>query len=409
MTNPFQTAIAQLEEAALIGALDIKSIERLKYPDRYTEVHIPMIMDDGSQRIFTGFRSQHNNARGPYKGGIRYHQNVSLDEVRALSFWMSFKNAVVNVPFGGGKGGIIVNPKELSAGELERLSRGYVQKLYMLFGPEFDVPAPDVNTNPQIMAWMLDEYETLIGKSASATFTGKPVEKGGSEGRTEATGFGGGVILREAIKQGLVNEANGKTIAIQGFGNVATYVAQAADQLGFKIVALSDSKGGIYNPDGIDLVKAEEHKKQTEVLKDLSGTKNISNEELLELPVAVLVPAALENVFTDHNASKIQAGFILEMANGPTTKDADEVFKQKGIVVIPDILANSGGVCTSYYEWYQNMHNEKWNKEDVLKKLDEQMVQAFTDVWQMREKYKTTFRNAAYVLAAERIIEAMRK
>ncbi len=406
MINPFETAKSQLDAAARLARLDADKIERLKHLDRYVEVSIPVEMDDGKQKIFTGFRSQHNNSRGPYKGGIRYHQDVSLDEVRALSFWMSFKNAVVDVPFGGGKGGIIVNPKESSEGELERLSRGFIRKIYRLLGPELDVPAPDVNTNGQIMGWFLDEYQKLTETKAPATFTGKNIEDGGSEGRTEATGFGGGIVLREAVKNNLIDSEE-KTIAIQGFGNVATYLAESVKDLGFTIVALSDSKGGIYNKQGIDLAAAEEHKKQTGALKDLPGAENITNEQLLELDIAVLVPAALENVLTDDNANNIKAKFILEMANGPTAPEADKIFADKGIVVMPDILANSGGVCTSYYEWYQNMHDEKWTKDEVLKKLEQQMTQAFNDVLEKKNQYNTTLRTAAYILAAERMIKTM--
>ena len=406
--NPFETAKAQLEQAAQIAKLDADKVAQLKTPDRYTEVSIPVKMDNGSQKIFTGFRSQHNNARGPYKGGIRYHQQVNLDEVRALSFWMSFKNAVVNVPFGGGKGGIIVNPKELSAGELERLSRGYVRKLYRLFGPEFDVPAPDVNTNGQIMGWMLDEFEKQTGTKAPATFTGKSLDNGGSQGREEATGFGGVYVFEEVVKQKVVDLPKGASIAIQGFGNVATFFAQASEKLGYKVVALSDSKGGIYNPEGLAYEKVLAHKKATGALNGFPGAKNISNTEILELPVSVLVPAALENVLTGDNASKIKAKLIVEMANGPTTPAADMVFESKKIVVIPDILANSGGVCTSYFEWYQNMKHEVWSKEQVLEKLSKQIKQAFADTLSRQQKYSTTFRNAAYILAAERIIEAMK-
>jgi glutamate dehydrogenase/leucine dehydrogenase len=404
--NPFDSAKAQLDAAAKTANLDSAKVEQLKHPDRYVEVSIPVTMDDGSQRIFTGFRSQHNNSRGPYKGGVRYHHKVNLDEVKALSFWMSFKNAVVDVPFGGGKGGIIVNPKELSEAELERLSRGFIKKIHRLLGPEFDVPAPDVNTNGKIMGWFLNEYEKQTGTKAPATFTGKTIEDGGSEGRTEATGFGGGYVLKQALAHNLV-PGEQKTIAIQGFGNVATYLAEITKDMGFKIVALSDSKGGIYNGEGIDLASAEAHKEQTGALKDLSGTENISNEQLLELDVAILVPAALENVLTAENADNIKAKFILEMANGPTTPEADEIFHKKGVTVIPDILANSGGVCTSYFEWYQNMHNEKWSKEDVLAKLEKQMIEAFNNVFEKKQKYDTTFRNAAYIVAAERIIAAM--
>jgi glutamate dehydrogenase/leucine dehydrogenase len=406
MNNPFETAKQQLLKASQVASFDDNKISRLLHPDRYVEVSIPVVMDDGSQKIFSGFRSQHNNSRGPYKGGIRYHQDVSLDEVRALSFWMTFKNAVVDVPFGGGKGGIIVNPKELSEQELEKLSRGYMQKMYRNFGPEVDVPAPDVNTDGQIMGWMRNEYEQLTGTSAPAVITGKAISDGGSEGRTEATGFGGGYVLREAVKASLLNSER-KTMAIQGFGNVATYLAEIAKELGFKIVALSDSKGGVYNENGIDITQAEQHKTETKALHGLAGTTNISNEELLELDVDALVPAALENVLTKDNAENIKAKLILEMANGPTTPEADEVFIQKNITVIPDILANSGGVCVSYFEWYQNMHNEKWSKEDALNKLDEHMIKAFQSVWEAKQKYNTDFRTAAYIVATDRIIQAM--
>jgi glutamate dehydrogenase/leucine dehydrogenase len=409
MVNPFETAKAQLEAAAKIAGLDKDKVEQLKNPDRYVEASIPVKMDDGSQKIFTGFRSQHNNSRGAYKGGIRYHQQVSLDEVRALSFWMSFKNAVVNVPFGGGKGGIIVDPKMLSVGELEKLSRGYVKKMYPVFGPEMDVPAPDVNTNGQIMGWMLDEYQKITGNNSKATFTGKSLDNGGSQGREEATGFGGVYVFEEVVKTKAVELAAGSKIAIQGFGNVATFFAQASEKLGYKVVALSDSKGGIYNADGLDYASVFAHKKSSGSLKGFAGSKNITNEELLELPVDVLVPAALENVLTESNADKVQAKLIIEMANGPTAPEADAIFEKKGIIVIPDILANSGGVCTSYFEWYQNMHNESWNKEQVLEKLSKQIKLAYADVLERRNKYNTTFRNAAYILAAERIIEAMGK
>ncbi|QQS22984.1 Glu/Leu/Phe/Val dehydrogenase [bacterium] len=409
--NPFESAKAQLAQAAKVAGLDLKKVDQLNSPDRYIEVSIPVQMDDGSQRIFTGFRSQHNNARGAYKGGIRYHQDVNLDEVRALSFWMTFKNAVIDVPFGGGKGGIIVNPKELSEAELERLSRGYMKQMWRNFGPEVDVPAPDVNTNGQIMAWMRDEFEKITGTSAPGVITGKAVENGGSEGRTEATGFGGGYVLREALKAGLVagatEDSGRKTIAIQGFGNVATYLAEYVKEHGFKIVALSDSKGGVYSEDGIDVGAAEAHKKSNGSLAGLEGTTEITNEQLLELDVDVLVPAALENVLTADNAEKVRAKFILEMANGPTTPEADEIFAKNGVAVVPDILANSGGVCVSYFEWYQNQNNEKWSKDDVLKKLDEHIVAAFKAVREAQEKYSTTMRTAAYIVASQRIIEKM--
>lgn len=404
--NPFQSALRQLEAAAEVGQADAKIVEQLKHADRYVEVSIPVVMDNGEQKIFNGFRSQHNNARGPYKGGIRYHEQVNLDEVRALSFWMTFKNAVVNVPFGGGKGGIIVNPKELSESELERLSRGYMQKMHVVLGPELDVPAPDVNTNAKIMGWMRDEYEKLVGTKSPGVITGKAVEDGGSEGRTEATGYGGGFVLQQADAAGIIPGTN-KTLAIQGFGNVATYLAEKVVELGFKVVAISDSRGGVYNSEGIDIAQAEQHKQSTGALKDLPGAQNISNEELLQLDVDVLVPAALENVLTKDNADGVKAKFILEMANGPTTPEADEIFHKKGIVVVPDILANSGGVCVSYFEWYQNMNNEQWTKADVLQKLEEHMVAAFDEVHKIQQKYNCPWRTAAYILALQRLQEKM--
>lgn len=405
--NPFDSAKKQLEEAASIAGFERESIEQLKVPHRYVEVSIPVKMDDGSQRIFTGFRSQHNNDRGPYKGGIRYHQDVHLDEVRALSFWMSFKNAVVNVPFGGGKGGIIVNPKELSEGELERLSRGYVQKMFPVFGPEFDVPAPDVNTTGQIMNWMVDEYRKITGNPRSeAVFTGKPLGKGGSQGREEATGYGGFWVFESVVKAKVVDIPAGARVVIQGFGNVATFFAKKAFEAGYKIVALSDSKGGIYGPEGLDLDKVFEHKKSTGALKGFAGAKDVTNEALLELDAEVLAPAALENVLTEKNAGKVKARLIVELANGPTTPEADNIFQKNAVIVIPDILANSGGVCTSYYEWYQNMHEESWSKEEVLEKLEQQIKKAFDEVRETRDKYKTTFRNAAYILATKRILDA---
>jgi glutamate dehydrogenase (NAD(P)+) len=405
--NPFETAKKQLESAAKIAQSDPNLIAQLKLPDRYVEVSIPVIMDNGEQKIFTGFRSQHNNARGPYKGGTRYFEQVSLDEIRALSFWMTFKNAVVNIPFGGGKGGIIFDPKKVSKAELERITRAYTDKIFHLIGPQVDCPGPDVGTSAQIMDWIMDEYSKLSGQKQLAVTTGKTLDHGGSEGREAATGFGGGVVLREALSKKLI-ASDRKTIAIQGFGNVGTFLAESVKELGWKIVALSDSKGGIYNESGLDLKQAEAHKKQTGALRDLSGSKNISNEELIELDVDVLVPAALENVFTAENADKIRAKMIFEMANGPTTPEADEVFAKKNIVVIPDILANSGGVATSYYDWYQNLHNEKWTEKEVLDKLHKLMTDAFAEVFAVQQKYKTTFRNAAFILAINRIAQAIK-
>jgi len=402
MKNQFENAKKQLEIAAGIANFDPNLIERLKFPDRYVEVSIPIVLDNGEQKIFTGFRSQHNNARGPYKGGTRYFEQVSLDEIRALSFWMTFKNAVINIPFGGGKGGIIFNPKNFSKQERERITRGYVQKIFHLIGPEIDSPGPDVGAGSEVMDWIMDEYSKLSGKKQLAASTGKTIENGGSKGREEATGFGGGVVLREVLSKNLISSER-KTMAIQGFGNVGTFLAESVRELGWKIVALSDSKGGVYNENGIILSEAAAHKKKTGSLQGLASSKNITNGELLELDVDVLVPAALENVFTAENAEKIKAKMIFEMANGPTTPEAEEILNKNKKVIIPDILANSGGVATSYFEWYQNMHNEKWTTEKVLEKLGKLMSQAFNDVHAVQQKYNTTFRNAAYILALERI------
>ncbi|HYF05197.1 MAG TPA: Glu/Leu/Phe/Val dehydrogenase [Patescibacteria group bacterium] len=404
--NPFKSAKEQLLRAVEIGGLSKYKAEILLHPDRYVEVAIPVQMDDGTQKIFTGFRCQHNNSRGPYKGGIRYHQDVNLDEVKALSFWMSFKCALIDIPFGGGKGGVIVDPKKLSDIELERLSRGWVQKIWRLLGPQVDVPAPDVNTNGKIMGWMLDEYEKITGSKAPATFTGKDVGHGGSEGRTEATGYGGGNLVEEILQKQIVDLPR-KTVAIQGLGNVGSYFAEYVFKLGCKVVALSDSKGGIINMDGLNVQEVEAHKKATGSVKDFTGARNVSQEELLELDVDVLVPAALENVIVPENAGKIRARLVVEMANGPTAAEADPILEQNGVLVVPDFLANSGGVCVSYYEWYQNIHQEKWAGHFVLEKLKTQITSQFHEVLQLAKEKNTTLRNAAYILAASRIMEKM--
>jgi glutamate dehydrogenase/leucine dehydrogenase len=372
-------------------------------------------MDDGVVKVFTGYRSQYNNALGPYKGGIRYHPNVTLDEVKALSFWMAIKCATVNIPLGGGKGGVIVNPKELSEGEIERLSRGYIQKIWRNIGSDKDIPAPDVYTTPQIMAIMRDEYEKLVGHSDPGVITGKPIEEGGSEGRSFATAQGGVYCTTQLAKKlGLVPGST--TVAIQGFGNAGSFMAKILSSLGYNILAVSDSRGGITTSDdqqatirGFDIGALIEHKQKTGSVQDFSGAKNISNEELLELPVDILVPAALENVITDLNAHNVKAKAIVELANGPTTPEADEVLKEKGIVVVPDVLANAGGVTVSYFEWDQNVKGEHWSEEDVLQKLEKIMVDAFNDVWETKEKYGIDMRTAAFVRAIERIAGKMMK
>ncbi len=403
MTDPFESTKAQLAKAAKVLGLEAAILERLETPARVVEVNFPVLMDDGTTKVFTGYRSQHNNARGPYKGGLRFSPEVSESEVKALSSWMTWKCAVVDIPFGGGKGGVIVDVRKLSKGELEKVSRAFIHAIAEVIGPEKDVPAPDMNTNAEIMDWMVDEYTKITqDPKALAAFTGKSIAKGGSEGRTEATGLGGVYILEDlAKKESLVPEQT--TIAIQGIGNVGHYFAEFATGLGFKIVAVSDSKSAVYDPDGLDLKKVVEYKKTTGSLKGFGG-QEVSNEELLELPVDILVPAATENVITKDNADAIKARYIIELANGPTTPEADEILLGKNILIIPDILANAGGVTVSYFEWLQNMHNEKWSKEDVFAKLREIMTKAFAEGYETKDKYQTDLRTALYALAINRVL-----
>lgn len=407
--NPWERALRQLQKAAEHLSIDPLLFARLQHPDRIVEVSVPLQMDNGDVRVYQGFRVQHNNLRGPYKGGLRYHPRVDMDEVKALSFWMSMKNAVVDVPFGGGKGGVNVDPRELSESELERLTREFAKKISPVIGPMIDVPAPDVNTTPQIMSWIVDEYSKAVGKDSPAVITGKPLDKGGSQGRTEATGLGGSIVL-QTILQELGKKPEEMTVAIQGFGNVGSFLAKFLQEAGFKVVAVSDSKTGIYPKEGsLDIEKVQKWKAEKKLLSDIGeiipGVEMVTPEEVLLLPVDIIVPAALENSITKENAEKIQASIILEMANGPTTLEADEMLHEKGVVVIPDILANSGGVAVSYFEWYQNMHKERWTKEDVFQKLQEKMEKATTSVYQTAQEYTVSLREAAYIIALKRIQE----
>lgn len=415
--NPWERAQEQLKKIAKMIHLSPLLLARLTEPDRIVTVSLPMKMDNGDVKTFTGFRVQHNNILGPYKGGLRYHPQVNMDEVRALAFWMSMKCAVVDIPMGGGKGGIAVNPKELSENELKKLSKLFTQRLSPVIGPTVDVPAPDVNTNPTIMSWMVDEYSKIVGKKTPAVITGKPITKGGSQGRTEATGLGGSYVLLSLLKK-LKKNPEGMTVAVQGFGNVGYFVALFLADAGMKIVAVSDSKEGIYVKDGLNPKLTLACKQEKGFLSgcycvgsvcDLNKGRKITNEELLQLDVDILIPSALENVITKTNASKIKAKIILEMANGPITQEADEVLKKKQILVIPDILANAGGVCTSYYEWYQNMHTEKWSKKAVFEKLKKQLVRVTNEVYDLQKKHKTTMRDAAYILALTRIKQHWQK
>ncbi len=426
--NPWIRAKQQLIQASKKLGLDKLLFEMLSEPDRIIEVSLPIQMEEGLIKVFRGYRVQHSNILGPYKGGLRYHPKVDMDEVKALAFWMTMKNAVVGVPFGGGKGGIALDPKKLSEKELEKLTRLFTRRLLDVIGAYKDIPAPDVNTNSKIMGWIVDEFriqnsELKITKGEMlAVVTGKPLEMGGSEGRVAATGFGGGQVLKQMLKK-LGKSPKGLTVAIMGFGNVGRNIAHFLQGEGFKIVGLSDSKGGIYIPKGIeDTEEVNRCKEKKGFLshcycigsvcdynnKKKLGGHDIKPEEILELPVDILVPAALENVITYENADKIKARIILEMANGPTTLDADKILNKKGVIVIPDILANSGGVATSYFEWYQNLHEEHWTKEKVLKKLKEKMEIASKEVYYASLEYKTTLREAAYMQALKRIEKSWR-
>lgn len=404
--NAFKNALQQLSNASEILNLDPGILNQLKKPQRVLSVSIPVKMDNGETKVFEGFRVQYNDARGPFKGGLRYHPQVDMDEVKALAFWMSIKNAVVGVPYGGGKGGIAVDPKKLSKGELERLSRKFIDLIYRDIGPHVDVPAPDVNTTSEIMGWMVDEYSKLTGSYQPAVITGKPLSMGGSQGREEATGFGGVEVLKVAAEE--MGLKKGATVAIQGFGNVGSFFAELATKAGFKVVAISDSKGGIYNPKGLNITQAILYKKTQDTLKGFGGSTEVSNEKLLELPVDILVPAALENQIHDKNAKRIKARMIIEMANGPTTPEADKILHRKGVWVIPDVLANSGGVATSYLEWSQNLSGFYWSKKEVLAKLTDYMKDAWVNVLAVRNEQEIDFRNAAFVVAIKKIAEAMK-
>lgn len=406
MKNPFENAMAQLDKVAEISKnFGFEFIQRLRQPDRDIRISIPVKMDDGSLKIFEGYRVEYNNALGPYKGGIRYHPDTEINEVKALAFWMALKCAVAGIPMGGGKGGVTVDPKKLSKGELERLSRGWVKKLSDNLGPRKDVPAPDVNTTPEIMAWMNDEFMKISGDKTGATFTGKPIEVGGSEGRGQATGLGGFYVFDSLRKEiGLPEKCN---VVVQGFGNVGSNAAQIFTDHGHKVVAISDSKNGIYNENGINIEKLAEHKKKTGSLAGFEGSKTITNEELLELPCNLLIPAAFENQITDQNAHKIQARVVLELANGPTTPEADEILFEKNIHVIPDILANSGGVTVSYFEWEQNLSNKHWSEKEVFEKLNKLIKDASQKIFQKSKESKTSLRMSAFILALERIQEKM--
>jgi len=396
----------RFDEAAETLNLDEGLREFLKTPKRVVTVSVPVKMDSGCVKVFIGYRVQHNNARGPYKGGIRYHPDVTLEEVTALAMLMTWKTAVVDLPFGGAKGGVKCNPKEMSRSEIERLTRRYTAAIADVIGPHIDIPAPDVYTDPQTMAWIMDTYSQLKGAPTPEIVTGKPVHVGGSEGREEATSYGVAVCVREAAKKFKIPFKNA-SIAIQGYGNVGYNAARILHDWGAKIVAVSDSKGGILCRDGLIPEKVMEHKKKTRSVVNFQGAENISNEELLELDVDFLIPAAIEEQITIKNADRIRAKVIVEGANGPTTSEADKILAERGIKVVPDILANAGGVTVSYLEWVQNLQRFRLSREEVLKRLDDKMVKAFDEVLEYSSRYEVDMRKGALLLAVHRVAEAV--
>ncbi|HET9913463.1 MAG TPA: Glu/Leu/Phe/Val dehydrogenase [Anaerolineales bacterium] len=406
--NPFEMAQGQLDEAAGLLQLDPAVHELLRWPLRELHVTLPVKMDDGSTRIFHGFRVQYNDARGPNKGGIRFHSGETIDTVRALAAWMTWKCAVVDIPLGGGKGGIVCDPKSLSAGELERLSRAYIRQVGRILGLEKDVPAPDVYTTPQIMAWMMDEFSFMQGYNEYGMITGKPLALGGSAGRGDATARGGMYCLREASKA-LNLDLKGATTAIQGYGNAGSFAHKLGEELfGLKIVAVSDSRGGIYNPDGLDFAQVSAHKARTGSVINFPGARCISNEDLLELDVTVLIPAALENAINEGNADHVKAKIIAELANGPTTPEADRILYNKGAYIIPDFLCNAGGVTVSYFEMVQNSYDYYWDECDVHERLEKKMTAAFWNVHNMAQQHGVHNRLGAYLVAVNRVAGAVR-
>jgi len=406
--NPFAIAQHQFDQAAKLLRLEESMRLFLRQPMREFHVTFAVKMDDGSVKIFKGFRVQYNDARGPTKGGLRFHPDETIDTVRALAAWMTWKCAVVDIPLGGGKGGVICNPKEMSQTELERVSRGYIRALGHYIGPETDVPAPDVYTNPQVMAWMVDEYSIMTGHNVPGVITGKPLAMGGSAGRGDATARGGMYCIREAA-EALGIDLSKATVAVQGYGNAGQFAHKLVEEIfGSKVVAVSDSKGGIYSPEGIDFDAAVAHKQATRSVINLPGTRAVTNAELLELDVDILIPAALENVITGENAPRIKAKILAELANGPTTPEADAILREKGIYVIPDFLCNAGGVTVSYFEQVQNAYDYYWKVEDVHARLDEKMTNAFHTVHEMAKRHNVDNRMGAYMVAVARVAEVVR-
>jgi glutamate dehydrogenase (NAD(P)+) len=406
-SNLYQVAIGQVRNAASVLGLQEGVVDSLVRPRRELAINFPVKMDDGTVRVFTGYRVQHNSARGPYKGGIRYHPSVSIDDVRALAMWMTWKCTVVGIPFGGAKGGVVCDPKSLSRPELERMTRRFAWELSPIIGPHVDIPAPDVYTNAQTMAWIMDAYSANVGHSVPASVTGKPISLGGSEGREEATSRGLMYCVREALRSRKLHP-QGSTVAVQGFGNVGGNAARLLrDEMGMKVVAVSDTSGGIHDPSGLDIKKVAEHKEATGSVKDLPTATNITNQELLELECTILVPAALDNVITKDNADKIKASIVAEGANGPTLPEADKILFEKGCMLIPDVLANAGGVTASYFEWVQDLQYQFWTRGEVNQRLDRIMTSAFGRVHTSSLNESTDMRTAAYLLAVREVVTAM--
>ncbi|MCF7530391.1 Glu/Leu/Phe/Val family dehydrogenase [Neisseria lisongii] len=406
--NPFEIAQKQVKAACDRLNADPAVYEILKNPMRTLEVNFPVKLDDGSVKTFTGYRAQHNNAVGPFKGGVRFHPNVNLDEVKALSTWMTFKCCVAGIPYGGGKGGITLDPKDYSEAELERISRAYAEAISPLIGEKIDIPAPDVNTNGKIMSWMVDAYENIVKKSAPGVFTGKPVEFGGSLARTEATGYGVNFAAVQALAK-LGKDVKGATYAIQGFGNVGYHTGYYAHQAGAKVVAISTVDVAIYNENGLDMdAIIKEFQANGFVTNEAGYGKEITNAELLALDVDVLAPCALENQITSENAAQVRAKIVVEGANGPTTPEADAILHQNGVLVVPDILANCGGVVVSYFEWVQNLQGYYWEFDEVQEKETVVLRRAFNDIWNLAQEYQVDLRTASYMMSIRRVEKAMK-
>jgi glutamate dehydrogenase (NAD(P)+) len=403
--NPFDDVLEQIDRAAAVLHPDPAALEPLRHARRQVIVSVPVMMDDGHLKMFEGYRVVYDNSRGPGKGGIRYHPDVNLDDCKALAAWMAWKCAIVDVPFGGAKGGVACDPSTMSDGELERVTRRYISEIFDLIGPTVDIPAPDVGTSPRVMAWVMDTFSMKKGYVEPGVVTGKPIALGGSGGRVEATGRGLLFITRETLKR-VGRELADSTVAIQGFGNVGSNAAKLLHAAGACVVAVSDVSGAIYDPRGLDMPRVLAYYRETGQLKGFAGTQLLDNQRLLQLPVDVLLPAALEGQINAENASGIQARIIVEGANGPTTPDADEILSRRGVLVVPDILANAGGVVVSYFEWVQDRYGYFWREREVNERLEEKMVAAFDAVWSTRERFEVDARTAAYILAVDRIIEA---